>query len=183
MKKRDYLRPDELERLLAAAKKTRNPERDYAICLVAFRHALRVSELCSLKIADVNLELGEIYIRRCKGSISGAHPLFNGETAALKTWLTVRAKMNVPTEVDTLFVSEQRKPLNRVSVWYLIKGLAREAGLEGGIHPHSLRHTAGYHLTNQGRDLRLIQNYMGHAAISSTIRYTAVDTKRYARLF
>src|SRR6516165_6257911 len=182
MKNRDYLRSDELERLLAAAKQTRNPERDYALVLLAFRHGLRVSELCALRLSDVNLEAGEIYIRRCKGSISGAHPVFNGETAALKRWLAKRAEMNISAEVDTLFVSEQRRPLNRVSVWYLIKGLAGEAELEG-IHPHSLRHTTGYHLTNQGRDPRLIQNYMGHASISSTIRYTAVDTRRYAKLF
>ena len=129
MKRRDYLRPDEMDRLLSAARQTRNPERDYALALVAFRHALRVSELCSLKLSDVNLEVGEIYIRRCKGSISGAHPVFNGETAALKAWLGVRAEMNVPAEVDALFVSEQRRPLNRVSVWYLIKGLGCEAGL------------------------------------------------------
>jgi site-specific recombinase XerD len=182
MKKRDYLRPDEMDRLLSAAHQTRNPERDFALVLLAFRHGLRVSELCSLKLSDVNLELGEIYVRRSKGSISGAHPVFNGETAALKAWLAVRVEMNVPSEVDTLFVSEQRKSLNRVSVWYLIKGLAREAGLEG-VHPHSLRHSTGYHLTNQGRDLRLIQSFMGHASISSTVRYTAVNTKRYAKLF
>jgi type 1 fimbriae regulatory protein FimB len=182
MRKRDYLRSDELEKLLAAAKKTRNPERDYAICLLAFRHGLRVSELCSLKLSDVNIELAEIYIRRSKGSISGSHPFYNGETAALKAWLAVRAEMNVPAEVDTLFVSEQRRPLNRVSVWYLIKGLAREAGLEN-VHPHSLRHSCGYSLVNKGTDLRLIQSYLGHAAISSTIRYTSVDAKRFAKLF
>ena len=90
--------------------------------------------------------------------------------------------MNVPQEVGTLFVSEQRRPLRRETVWHLIKGLAREAGLEG-VHPHSLRHSTGYHLTNQGRDLRLIQDFMGHASISSTVRYTAVNTKRYAKLF
>jgi type 1 fimbriae regulatory protein FimB len=178
------LRPDELERLLAAAEKTRNPERDYALVLVAFRHALRVSELCGLKLSDVNVELGEIYIRRCKGSVSGSHPIYNGESQALKAWLAVRAEMDVPADVETLFVSEQRRPLNRVSFWYLIKGLAREAGLEElGVHPHNLRHSTGYYLTTQGRDLRLIQNFMGHASISSTIRYTAVDTRRFAKLF
>jgi site-specific recombinase XerD len=182
VKQRDYLRPDELERLLAAAKQTRNPQRDYALVLLAFRHGLRVSELCALRLIDLNLEAGEIYIRRCKGSVSGAHPVFNGETQALRAWLEVRAKMNVPAQVERLFVSEQRRPLNRVSFWYLIKGLAASAGLDG-IHPHSLRHTTGYHLTNQGRDLRLIQDYMGHASISSTVRYTCVNTKRYAKLF
>jgi site-specific recombinase XerD len=182
VKKRDYLRPDELERLLVAAKQTRNPERDFALVLLAFRHGLRVSELCSLKLSDVNVELGEIYIRRCKGSVSGSHPVYNGESQALKAWLAVRGEMNVPADVDSLFVSEQRKALNRCSVWHLVKNLAREAGLEG-IHPHSLRHSTGYHLTNQGRDLRLIQSFMGHASISSTIRYTQVDTRRFAKLF
>ena len=182
MKKRDYLRPDELERLLVAAKQTRNPERDFALVLLAFRHGVRVSERCSLKLSDVNVELGEIYIRRCKGSVSGSHPVYNGESQALKAWLAVRGEMNVPADVDSLFVSEQRKALNRCSVWHLVKNLAREAGLEG-IHPHSLRHSTGYHLTNQGRDLRLIQSFMGHASISSTIRYTQVDTRRFAKLF
>jgi type 1 fimbriae regulatory protein FimB len=88
----------------------------------------------------------------------------------------------MPAEVDTLFVSEQRKPLNRVSVWYLVTKLAAEAGLEA-VHPHSLRHTTGYHLTNQGRDLRLTQSFMGHASISSTISYTEVNAARYAKLF
>ena len=97
---------------------------------------LRVSELCGLKLSDVNVELGEIYIRRCKGSVSGSHPIYNGESQALNAWLAVRAEMNVLADVDTLFVSEQRKPLNRVSIWYLIKGLAQEAGLED-IHPHA----------------------------------------------
>src|SRR5689334_18672277 len=119
MKQRSYLRPDEFEKLLAAAKRTRNPERDYCMVLLTFRHALRVSELCCLKLADVNLEVGEIYVRRCKGSVSGAHPVFNGETAAVKDWLSVRAQMNVPEEVDTLFVSEQRRPLRRESIWHL----------------------------------------------------------------
>ena len=90
--------------------------------------------------------------------------------------------MNVPQEVDTLFVSEQRRPLNRASVWHMIKAVAREAGLSD-VHPHTLRHSTGYNLVNRGTDLRLIQSFMGHKSINSTIRYTPVDTKRYAKLF
>jgi hypothetical protein len=124
---------------------------------------------------------------RCSGNAnatcaSGSHPVFNGETAALKNWLAVREKMNVPPDIDSLFVSEQRKPLNRGSIWYLIKGLAREAGLEG-VRVHSLRHSTGYDLTNEVKDLRLIQDFMRHSSVQSTIRYTCVNTKRYATLF
>jgi type 1 fimbriae regulatory protein FimB len=180
--RRDYLRIAEIERLLSAAKKTRNPERDYTLVLTMFRHALRVSEACALRLSDLNLEVGELFIRRAKGSKSGSHPVFNGETAALKSWLAVRDKMNVPPDVDSLFVSEQRKALNRCSVWHLVKNLAREAGLEG-VRVHSLRHSTGYHLINQNRDLRLIQDFMGHASVQSTVRYTCVNTKRYATLF
>lgn len=184
MKKRDYLRADELEKLLAAAKLTRNPERDYCLVLLSYRHGLRVGEACALKLSDVNLELGELYVHRAKGSVAGSHPFFNGESGAIKAWLGVRSQMGVPEGVDTLFVSEQRRPLNRVSVWYLLKNLAREAGLESlGVRPHMLRHSCGYSLVNKGTDLRLIQNYLGHKSVSSTVRYTAVDTKRYARLF
>jgi type 1 fimbriae regulatory protein FimB len=180
--RRDYLRVDEIEKLLSAARKTRNPERDYALVLTMFRHALRVSEACALRLTDLNLEVGELFIRRAKGSKSGSHPLYNGETAALKSWLAVRSTMDVPETCDTVFVSEQRKSLNRVSVWYLIKNLAREVGLED-VRVHSLRHSTGYFLTNEGRDLRLIQDFMGHASVSSTVRYTCVNTKRYAALF
>jgi type 1 fimbriae regulatory protein FimB len=180
--RRDYLRADEIEKLLCAAKRSRNPERNFALVLVMFRHALRVSEACALRLSDLNLEIAELFIRRAKGSKSGSHPVFNGETTALKSWLAVRDKMDVATEVDSLFVSEQRKPLNRVSVWYLIKGLAREAGLDD-VRVHSLRHSCGYYLTNEGKDLRLIQDFMGHASVNSTIRYTCVNTRRFSALF
>jgi integrase len=79
--RRDYLRVDEIEKLLSAAKKTRNPQRDYALVLTMFRHALRVSEACALRLSDLDLEVGELFIRRAKGSKSGSHPLFGGETA------------------------------------------------------------------------------------------------------
>lgn len=182
MTKRDYLTSQELELLLAASHKTRNPERDYAILLLMFRHALRVSELCNLKLGDIRLEAKELWVTRAKGSASGSHPFFNGESDALRAWLEVRTSMDVPAQVDTVFVSEQRNPLNRVSVWYLIQTVAREAGLEN-VHPHTLRHSCGYKLTNEGNDLRIIQSFMGHKNIASTIRYTAVDVRRFARLF
>ena len=80
-RRREYLSSDEIERLLAASKTfSRNPERDYCLLLLMFRHGLRISELTSLKLSDVKLELRELHVRRCKGSDGGPHPLFNGET-------------------------------------------------------------------------------------------------------
>jgi len=130
-RRREYLTADEVERLLAASKTTsRNPERDYAILLLAYRHGLRVSELCSLKLSDVNLEAGEFHVARLKGSDSGSHPFYNGESAAIRAWLVERAKLNPPESCDTLFISERRKPLSRITVWLMISQGAQAAGLE-----------------------------------------------------
>jgi site-specific recombinase XerD len=184
-RRREYLTADEVERLLAASKTaSRNPERDYTILLLAYRHGLRVSELCSLKLSDVNLEVGEFHVSRLKGSDSGSHPFYNGESAAIRAWLVERAKLNPPADVDTLFISERRKPLSRVTVWLMIGQVAQAAGLGHlEIHPHMLRHSCGYALVNKGTDIRVIQGYLGHRSISSTVRYTKLDRKRFAKLF
>jgi site-specific recombinase XerD len=181
---REYLTAEEIAKLLSASKTSRNPERDYAIILLAFRHALRVSELCSLKLSDVNLEAKELHVHRLKGCDSGPHPFYNGETAVIRAWLEQRAKMDPPQSVDTLFISERRKSLSRVTVWLMITETARAAGLDHlEIHPHMLRHSCGYALVNKGTDIRIIQGYLGHRSISSTVRYTRLDGRRFAKLF
>src|SRR5262249_9534379 len=160
------------------------PERDYCIVLLAYRHALRVSEICQLKISDINLPLGEIYCHRLKGSIASPHPMYNGEGASIRSWLAKRAGMGVPAAVDTLFVIERPKPLSRITIWVMIREVAKEAGLEHlAIHPHMLRHSTGYSLVNRGVDTRSLQGYMGHASITSTTRYTALDSRRFAKFF
>jgi type 1 fimbriae regulatory protein FimB len=120
-----------------------------------------------------------------KGCDSGPHELsYNGESQAVRAWLVERAKMKVPADCDTLFVSERRKPLSRVTVWHMIGLVAKAAGLAHlAIHPHMLRHSTGYSLVNKGTDIRTIQGYLGHRAISSTVRYTKLDSKRFAKLF
>jgi type 1 fimbriae regulatory protein FimB len=85
---------------------------------------------------------------------------------------------------DTLFVSERRRPLSRATVWLLVQKYAQAAGLDAlSIHPHMLRHACGYNLANRGADTRLIQDYLGHRSIQSTVRYTALASNRFANLF
>ena len=183
-RRREYLTAEEIAKLLTASKTSRNPERDYCMLLLMFRHGLRVSELCTLKLSDINLETRELHVNRLKGCDSGPHPLYNGETAAVRAWLAKRAEMNPPESCDTLFISERRKPLSRVTVWLTITETARAAGLEHlEIHPHMLRHSCGYALVNKGTDIRVIQGFLGHRSISSTVRYTKLDSKRFAKLF
>jgi site-specific recombinase XerD len=120
-RRREYLTQEEIDKLLEASKTaSRNPARDYAILLLMFRHGLRVSELCSMKLSDVNVETKEFHVQRLKGCDSGSHELYNREAPAIKAWLVERAKMNPPVEVETLFISERRKPLSRVTVWLMI---------------------------------------------------------------
>jgi site-specific recombinase XerD len=182
---REYLTPEEVLKLLAATRlpgASRNPERDYCIMLLMSRHGLRVSELCQMKLADVDLESKILHVHRLKASNSTVHPLYNGEPKAVASWLAARSKMR--PHCDALFVSERRRPLSRCTVWLLIKNCAQAAGLEGlSIHPHMLRHACGYNLANRGADTRLIQDYLGHRSIQSTVRYTALASNRFAKLF
>lgn len=184
-RRREHLTQDEVDKLLAASKtSSRNSVRDYCILLLMFRHGLRVSELCSMKFTDINVETKEFHVTRLKGCDSGPHELYNGESQAIRAWLVERAKMNPPEDCDTLFISERRKPLSRCTVWLMITQVAEAAGLEYlSIHPHMLRHSCGYALVNKGTDIRIIQGYLGHRSISSTVRYTKLDSKRFAKLF
>ena len=184
-RRREYLTAEEVERLLAASKSSsRNSVRDYCMLLFMFRHGLRVSELCSIKLSDINVETKEFHVARLKGCDGGPHELYNGEAPAVRAWLVERAKLNPPEDCDTLFISERRKPLSRITIWLMIRQTAEAAGLEHlEIHPHMLRHSCGYSLVNRGTDIRIIQGYLGHRAISSAVRYTKLDSKRFAKLF
>jgi type 1 fimbriae regulatory protein FimB len=184
---REHLTQSELDLLLSASKdpvNTRNPVRDYAILLLTFRHGLRVSELCKLKLSDINVETKELYVNRLKDGMSGSHPLHNGEATAVKAWLIERARMNPPADVETVFISERKKPLARTAVFEMVKKLADRAGLSKlAVHPHMLRHSAGFSLINRGTGIRVIKDYLGHESITSTTRYTQLDGKRFAKLF
>jgi type 1 fimbriae regulatory protein FimB len=184
-RRREYLTQEEIDKLLSVSKvSSRNPVRDYCILLLMFRHGLRVSELCSIKLSDIDVEAKTFHVKRLKGCDSGPHEFYNGESQAVKAWLITRAKMNPSESCDTLFISERRKPLSRVTVWLMIRQTAEAAGLEHlEIHPHMLRHSCGYALVNRGTDIRVIQGYLGHRSISSTVRYTALDRTRFAKLF
>jgi type 1 fimbriae regulatory protein FimB len=179
---REHLTPEETQKLLDASKATRNPERDYCLLLLMFRHGLRVTEICSLKLSDVDTKEKVVHIKRLKSCASGDHPMFNGESRAVQTWLTKRTKMH--PHCNTLFVSERRKQLSRSMVWTMIRNVAEAAGLADlNIHPHMLRHACGYNLINRGTDVRMVQSFLGHRSIQSTVRYTELAPNRFANLY
>jgi len=178
---RSHLTGLEVGKLIAATRGSRNEARDRCLLLLTFRHGLRVSEACRLKLEQVDTKGKVLHIVRLKRGFSTTHPLRGDELKAIGAWLKQRARMQ-PTG-KTFFVSEQRKPLHRSTVNFLLDVCSRAAALPFSAHPHMLRHACGFALADQGADTRLIQDYLGHRSIRHTVRYTAANPARFERLW
>ena len=151
--------------------------------LITFRHGLRVSETCRLKLDQVDPQSRVLHVIRLKHGLSTTHPLRSDELRAINAWLKVRTSMKVPVNVKTFFVSRQRQPLHRSTVNLLLQKYSTAASLPLQAHPHMLRHGCGFALADQGADTRLIQDYLGHRNIQHTVKYTASNPARFQRLW
>jgi type 1 fimbriae regulatory protein FimB len=181
MSDRKHLTPGEVEKLLAATKGAAQGTRDRCMLLLMFRHGLRVSEACGLKLHQVDTEACVLHVSRLKNGKASTHPLRTDELRAIRSWLAERKRLQ--PECDSFFVSIRRQALNRRTVWVAIRKYGELAGLPLDAHPHMLRHACGYALVNQGADTRLIQDYLGHQNIQHTVRYTALNPDRFERLW
>lgn len=177
------LSEDEVERLLAAPD-TNRPigMRDRAMLEMLYASGLRVSELVSLKLFEVNLNDGVVRIRG-KGEKVRLVPL--GEVAV--EWLVRYQKKARPAllkqhNCDEIFVTARGSALSRQMFWTLIKRYGIRAGIVKPISPHVLRHAFATHLINHGADLRVVQMLLGHADISTTQIYTHVARERLKQL-
>lgn len=173
LRRRDYLTPDEVKRLLSAARSGRHAVRDHLMLLLMCRHGLRVSELIALRRSDLDPTSGQFWVQRLKRGLSTTHPMAGDELRALRRHLASRAD-----PLPWLFLSERGQPLTRQAVNYLLTCIAARAGL-GAVHPHMLRHSCGHALAHAGRDLRLIQDYLGHRDPRHTARYTRTAAVRF----
>ena len=136
---------------------------------IAYRHALRVSELTALRWDQVDLAQGLLHVRRRKNGNPSTHPLHGPELRALR-----RIQRDYP-ESPYIFTGERKGPLTDFTVRKMVARAGIAAGLEFPVHPHMLRHAAGYKLANDGQDTRAIQHYLGHKNISHTVRYTELS--------
>ena len=171
------LSPREMLDLLKAARK-RSP-RDWAMILLAYRHGLRASEVCAIKLADVDLKAGSISIRRLKGSLHTIQPVYQhrgqpllDETAALRAWLRKRQTDGS----DYLFVSQKGGKLSRIQFFRVFQTVAEIAGLPvEKRHPHVLKHSLASHLVAGNANLALIRQALGHRSIGSTMAYVGTS--------
>ena len=177
---------DEVERLLELPDKRSTPEgkRDKAMLELLYATGMRVTELVSLNVRDVNLRAGFV---RCfgKGSKERIIPIHSKAIRAVKGYLDdVRARLLGATGETALFLNRRGQRLTRQGFWLILKGYTKKAGIEAEITPHVLRHSIATHLLHSGKmNLRELQELLGHANISTTQVYTHLTTERMRRVY
>ena len=191
---RKHLTLLEVDRLLAATKDNpRTGLRDRCLILLMFRHGLRVTEACAMRMDQVDLESKILQVQRLKGGLSTTQPLRTEEIRLLKGWMAVRDRWlrqwrksggpGAALDRHALFLSARGTALSRKTFWALLRRYGELAGLSLPPHPHMLRHACGFALADQGADTRLIQDYLGHRNIQHTVRYTATNPVRFEKLW
>ncbi len=148
--------------------------RDKAMLELLYATGIRVTELISLKVTDVNLKLGFIV---CRDNNKERVVPFGREAknVLLRYLESARRDMIENEEEDTLFVNYSGQPMSRQGFWKLIKYYAKKAGIEEDITPHTLRHSFAAHLLENGADLRSVQEMLGHSDISTTQIYATMN--------
>jgi type 1 fimbriae regulatory protein FimB/type 1 fimbriae regulatory protein FimE len=178
LRKREYLTPHEIERLIKAASKSGKTDaqgqRNATLVLVTYRHGLRARELCDLEWSQVDWKAATLHVRRVKSGKPAAHPIRGDELRALR-----ELQRNQPAS-PFVFTTERVGPFTTDAVNRLVKRLGNGEKLFGfPIHIHMLRHSCGYALENAGHDTRAIHDYLGHKAIQHTVRYTELTPTKF----
>ncbi len=151
--------------------------RDVAILELLYASGLRASELCDLKLSDTNRQVMCVRVLG-KGMKERIVPFGRAAGEAITRYLTdCRPKLD-KRHGDTLFLSRSGKPLDRVGLWILVEKHARHSGILKTTGPHVLRHCFATHLLGGGADLRVVQELLGHADVTTTQIYTHVDQTR-----
>lgn len=177
------LDPPEVLAVLQAARA--KGAREWAMIVLAYKHGMRASEVCNLRVADIDLKNGSIVVERLKGSLRTTQaltehrgePLLN-ELKALREWMKHRPNDGS----DFLFTSQKGGRLDRSQFFRLFKDIAARAGLPPEKrHPHVLKHALASHLVAANVNLALVKQQLGHKAIGSTMRYVATSDPQASR--
>jgi integrase/recombinase XerD len=172
---------DAVARLIASPPDTPRGRRDGTMMELAYGAGLRVSELVSIPLADVNVNAGFVRVTG-KGNKTRLIPLNHTALGRIVRYLAEDRPAWVKDPAQrALFLTERGGPMTRQGFWKLLRGYARKAGIRlpsGDVSPHKLRHSFATHLIEHDADLRAVQAMLGHADISTTQIYTHVGQAR-----
>lgn len=179
----EIMSPQEVVRLLEQPSGDSLKEiRDKAMLELLYATGIRVTELISLKITDVNIGMNFIMCR--DGNKERVVPFGNMAKQAMVRYIDQARDAMMEGELsDVLFVNCSGQPMSRQGFWKLIKHYAKKAGIEADITPHTLRHSFAAHLVENGADLRSVQEMLGHSDISTTQIYANLNHKRLREVY
>ena len=166
-----------------AKQSTPEAKRDRAMLELLYASGMRVSELVSLNLDDINIDGGDV---RCfgKGHKERIIPIAPRAAVTVKEYLQeARSRLAHDETEQALFLNRRGDRLTRQGLWQILKGYAKSAGLDKEITPHTLRHSFATHMLNGGADLRSVQELLGHANISTTQVYTHLTTEHVRRIY
>ncbi len=172
------LSPDEVKNLLKAEDGLGNlPDRNRAIMELFYATGARVSEICGIRMVDLNLK--ERFVRLMgKGGKERMTPITRIAAAVIGNYIDAARKELDKNNSPYLFLSRTGKKLDRINIFLLVKRLAVKAGITKNVYPHLLRHSFATHMLEGGANLRAVQMLLGHADLSTTEIYTHVHDKR-----
>ena len=175
----EVLSVEEVDAILSSVDlRSWNGVRDRAILEILYGCGLRVSECCGLLLSHVYLDEGFVRVVG-KGNKERLVPLGGMAAEAFRQWRTVRPEPLSPEYDDVAFLNRFGKPLSRVSVFEMVKKQALLAGVRNEISPHTFRHSFATHLIENGADLRVVQEMLGHESILTTEIYTHIDSSTW----
>ena len=180
----DFLNVEEVDRLLAQPDVTSiSGLRDKAMIELLYSTGLRVSELCNVRVEDLQLEIGCL---RCigKGNKERLVPVGKQAVEVISEYLRgARPEFLDGRSSPYLFLNSRANHLDRYAFWRILQEYGRRAGLRKSLTPHMLRHSFATHLLDRGADLRAVQMMLGHADISTTQIYTHVVEERLKQVY
>jgi integrase/recombinase XerC len=172
---------DTMARLLSFRPRTTLEIRDLALLELFYSSGLRLAELTSLTLPQLKFDDATVRVTG-KGSKERIVPVGAAARKALQRWLAERPAMAGPDQT-AVFVGRNGRPLSSRAVQLRVAAMARAAGIPQHLHPHMLRHSFATHLLESSRDLRGVQELLGHANISTTQVYTHLDFQHLARTY
>ena len=171
--------PEDMERLLNEPSRKQTPKalRDRALLEMLYATGLRVTELVSLNVDDVNLASSTARVVRPKDKRERIVPIDSRALGPLRDYLE-RGRMQLlrDPDVTALFLNHRGKRLTRQGLWLIVKHYVHEVGIVEGVTPHTLRHSFAAHLVENKAELEYVQQILGHANISTTQVYTHVSS-------